>query len=65
MITTPDEFRLAREHLGYTQRELGKLFHLGEFPDRTIRRWELGDTRIPRTAAIVLEAMLKGYRPAP
>lgn len=63
MISTPDEFRLAREHLGYTQKDLGKLLHLGEFPDRTVRRWEHGISRIPRAAAIVLEAMLEGYAP--
>lgn len=63
MIETPDDFRIARERLGYTQGQLGELFHLGAYPDRTIRRWESGDVRIPRSAAIVLEAMLAGYRP--
>jgi len=63
MITTPDEFRLAREKLGYTQYELGELLQLGKFPDRSVRRWELGENRIPRSASIVLEAMLEGYEP--
>jgi transcriptional regulator with XRE-family HTH domain len=64
MIRSSDDFRLARERLGYSQADLGELFHLGKFPDRTIRRWECGESRIPRVAAIVLEAMLAGYKPA-
>jgi DNA-binding transcriptional regulator YiaG len=63
MIRTPDEFRLAREKLGYTQCEFGEMLELGKYPDRSVRRWELGDSRIPRAAAIVLEAMLAGYKP--
>lgn len=63
MIKTPDQFRLAREHLGYTQSEFGKLLELGSYPDRSVRRWETGVSRIPRSAAIVLEAMLAGYKP--
>ena len=63
MITSPEQFRLARERLGYTQCELGELLQLGKFPDRSVRRWESGDARIPRAAAIVLEAMLSGYKP--
>lgn len=63
MITSPEQFRLARERLGYTQHELGELLQLGKFPDRSVRRWETGDARIPRSAAIVLEAMLSGYKP--
>lgn len=62
-IESPDDFRIAREKLGYSQAQLGELFHLGKFPDRTIRRWECGETRIPRVAGIVLEAMQAGYRP--
>jgi DNA-binding transcriptional regulator YiaG len=63
MIVSPDQFRQARERLGYSQAGLGQLFHLGKFPDRTVRRWECGEARIPRVAAIVLEAMLEGYKP--
>lgn len=63
MIRSPEQFRLARERLGYTQYELGTLLELGKFPDRSVRRWEIGDSRIPRSAAIVLEAMLAGYKP--
>ena len=63
MIVSSDEFRLAREKLGYTQLDLGVLLHLGKFPDRSVRRWESGTVRIPRAVAIVLEAMLEGYRP--
>ena len=50
---TPQEFTAARKRLGLTQAKLAD--RLGVNP-RTVRRWEAGDSRIPKAVALALEA---------
>lgn len=62
---TPDEFKQARQKLGLTQAELGRILNSA---DSTIRRWEAKPgtnmARPPNPVATrVLRWLLAGYRP--
>ena len=43
-MTTGQRIRLARKQAGMTQKELADAVGLGKFGDRTIRRWEKGES---------------------
>lgn len=44
MKSTPDEIRTKRKELGLTQKEFAAALGMGPNGDRTVRRWELGET---------------------
>lgn len=57
---TPDALKSARARLGLTQAGLGELLRCD---GRTVRRWEAGDREIPGPVAVLVEALLSGWRP--
>ena len=56
-----EQFRQAREVLGMTQTELAHKVGVkpGKHMDRTVRRWERGERKVPGSVAILIEQMLK------
>ena len=54
---TPEEFKQAREALGYTQQGLADEFNMGANGGRTIRRWESGQCPVSPIAAYALMLM--------
>lgn len=70
---TADEIRDARARIGelwgYSRplhmSELGRALKLkGRDPGNTVRDWERGKTPITGPAAVAIEAMLRGFKPA-
>lgn len=59
---TPAQFKVARQTLGLSQSQLGRIL---DTDPRTIRKWEHDDgTRPPNpVASRVMGWMLAGYRP--
>ncbi|MDF1769853.1 hypothetical protein [Maricaulis sp.] len=55
---TPEQFKAARQRLGYSQGHLAKELRLGGDGARTVRRWELGEREIPGPVQVVLETWL-------
>ena len=53
---SPTEFLAARERLGLSQVEVARFLGKG---DRIIRRYEHGQTPVPRETAMLLRLMLK------
>jgi hypothetical protein len=61
---TPKQFVTHRHKLGLSQAELGRaLGFKGDGVNRTVRRFELGETDIPGPVANLMLAMLAGFRP--
>ena len=54
---TPEDFRDTRLRLGLSQKEMAS--DLGVHDDRTVRRWEAGERRIPGEIDIVLAYWLR------
>jgi DNA-binding transcriptional regulator YiaG len=55
---TPKQLKAIRTKLDLTQLELGRRLELGgPRPDRVIRRWEAGTTKISGPAAVALRYM--------
>jgi len=56
-----EQFRQAREVLGMTQTELAYRVGVkpGKHMDRTVRRWERGERKVPGSVAILIEQMLR------
>jgi len=63
MITSSVDVRRARAQLGLSARELAEALRMGNCADRTVRRWESGETPITGPAAVAIEAMLAGFEP--
>ena len=61
---TPAEVKAVRVRLGLTQRELAEWLRLSANGDRSVHRWESGDTPISGPAEVALEAFDSGWRPA-
>jgi len=59
---TPQEFKDARQSLGFSCAGLAREWSMGKNGDRTIRRWEAGDVPVNPIAAYCLHRML--YRNA-
>lgn len=62
---TPEQFKKARQSLGLTQSELGKVLNTAP---QTIRKWEMPDQRstarkVNPIAARVMGWLLAGFRP--
>ena len=62
---TKEEFKEARNALGYTQATLAELWGMGKQGGRSIRRWESGEVPICPRACYCLEVMLKLSRKPP
>jgi DNA-binding transcriptional regulator YiaG len=56
---TPEQFKQAREALGYTQQGLANEFNMGANGGRTIRRWESNQCPVSPIAAYALMLMRK------
>ena len=56
-----EQFRQAREVLGMTQTELAHKVGVkpGKHMDRTVRRWERGERKVPGSVALLIEQMLR------
>jgi DNA (cytosine-5)-methyltransferase 1 len=54
--------RAAREYLRMTQRELADLLRLGPYGDRTVRRYENGESVIPGPVSVVIEMIFDERR---
>lgn len=63
MRRNKEEFREAREELGMSAGKLAKTLRMGKGCDRTIRRYESGETSIPGPVSVAMEALLTGFRP--
>lgn len=64
MSFTKDEFRNAKQELGMSASQLAKTLRMGRRADRTIRRYESGETPVPGPVSVAIEALLTGFRPA-
>lgn len=58
-----DDFKNARQELGMSASQLAKTLRMGKCADRTIRRYESGESPIPGPVSVAVEAMLTGFRP--
>lgn len=56
----PDALRAAPKALGLSGRGLARLLDVNE---KTWRRWVGGQVPIPQSVALVVQAMLDGWRP--
>ena len=56
-----EQFRQAREVLGMTQTELAYRVGIkpGRHMDRTVRRWEKGERKVPGSVAALIEMLLR------
>jgi len=63
MIREREDFIAARSRLGMTGAQMAKALRLGRGSDRTIRRYESGESRIPGPVSVAVEAMLAGFYP--
>lgn len=55
---TPAEFLSARNALCLSQRDLAKVWNMGQNGERTIRRWEQGETPVNPIAAYCIGLMM-------
>lgn len=63
MKFTKEDFRSARGGLGLTAKQMAKVLRMGKGSDRTIRRYESGESPIPGPVSVAVEAMVSGYMP--
>ena len=56
---TADAFKASRKHIGLSQRDLAEIWSMGKNGERTIRRWEQGDTPVNPIAAYCIRMMIK------
>lgn len=63
MKPTKEDFRNARQELGVSASQLAKTLRMGKYADRTIRRYESGESPIPGPVSVAVEALLSGFRP--
>jgi DNA (cytosine-5)-methyltransferase 1 len=55
---TPPEIKAARQRLGLSQGGLAERLRLGPNGERTVRRWESGETPITGPASLALEFLM-------
>ena len=53
---TKEEFKKARNDLGLSQEKLAVILRIGS--DRTIRKWESGERKIPGPVIFLMEMLL-------
>ena len=58
-----EEFKNARQALGMSASQLAKTLRMGRHADRTIRRYESGESPIPGPVSVAMEAMMAGFVP--
>lgn len=58
-----DEFRKAKDELGMSAKQLAKTLRMGRGADRTIRRYESGQSPVPGPVSVAIEALMTGFRP--
>jgi transcriptional regulator with XRE-family HTH domain len=63
MKPNKDDFRKARDELGMTASQLAKTLRMGRGADRTIRRYESGQSPVPGPVSVAVEALMTGFRP--
>lgn len=63
-IMTGREFSRIRRSLNYSQTALAELWQMGRWGDKTVRRWESGQSSVSGPVAFALRAMAAGYNPA-
>tara|TARA_R110000868_G_scaffold102492_11_gene282229 strand:+ start:2950 stop:3156 length:207 start_codon:yes stop_codon:yes gene_type:complete len=63
MKQTKEDFAKAKSDLGMTGVQLAKTLRMGKGADRTIRRYESGETPVPGPLSVAVEALLNGFRP--
>lgn len=63
MSFTKDDFKNAKQELGMSAAQLAKTLRMGKRADRTIRRYESGESPIPGPVTVAVEALLTGFRP--
>lgn len=56
---TPAEVSAARKLLGLSQSELAERLRMGANGERTVRRWERGETPITGPASVALSLLVK------
>lgn len=56
---TPDQFKEARQSLGFSCAKLAAEWNMGKNGGRTIRRWESGDVPVNPIAAYCIRMMMK------
>jgi len=61
---TPTQFRITRNNLNLSQRQLASVWGMGQNGERTIRRWEQGDVPVNPIAAYCITLMLTPAQPA-
>ena len=60
---TPKEFRDARRALCLSQRDLSEVWDMGANGERSIRRWEQGETPLNPIAAYCIQLMVDVAEP--
>lgn len=62
---TTEEFQTCKHALNYSFVDLARLLRLPDkHGERTVRRWYHGEVPVPGPAAVAVEAMMRGFRPA-
>src|SRR5258707_15459412 len=56
-LLLPNQFKELRERYGYTQKEMGELFQVGE---KSWTRWESGKHRPSRSISLLIRAVYEG-----
>ena len=56
-LLVPEQFKELRQRYGYSQREMGELFQVGE---KSWTRWESGKQRPSRSISLLIRALYEG-----
>lgn len=63
MKPNKEELKKAREQLGMSAKQLADTLRMGKGADRTIRRYESGQSPVPGPVSVAVEALVTGFRP--
>lgn len=63
MKPNKEDLRKARDELGMSAKQLAKTLRMGKGADRTIRRYESGESPVPGPVSVAVEALVTGFRP--
>lgn len=63
MRADKEDFKNARQELGMSASQLARTLRMGKCADRTIRRYESGESPIPGPVTVAVEALLSGFQP--
>ena len=63
MKPNKEDFRKARDQLVMSASQLAKTLRMGRGADRTIRRYESGQSPVPGPVSVAVEALMTGFRP--